>query len=123
MVGSDASPPDREPAPIVPIDSSSFMAETATGWTLVDFWAPWCGPCHQFAPAFEDLAREYDGRVRFGKLDVDQAPDVAGLLQIRGVPTLILFDPSGNEAARLVGVPGRSDLVNLLDNLGGLPQV
>ena len=107
-----SSAAEAPPSAVLRIDGESFMADTAVGWTLVDFWADWCGPCHQFAPVFEEMAHEYEGRVRFGKLDVEAAPQIASMLQIRGVPTLILFDPDGNEASRLVGaVAGAASLV------------
>lgn len=106
-------------SPIVHIDSRTFFDETAHGFTLVDFWAPWCAPCIQFAPAFETLAKEYEGRIRFGKVNVDHSPDIAAMLQIRSIPTLVVFDPDGNEAARFAGIPPRPDLTRILDEVGG----
>lgn len=104
-------------SPIVEIDSGSFLAETANGYTVVDCWAAWCGPCLQFAPAFEELAHEYEGRIRFAKLNVDENPDVAALLQIRSIPTIVVFDPQGNEATRFTGIPHRREFVRVLDEL------
>lgn len=108
---------EHDPSPVVHIGSRTFLDETAGGYTLVDFWAPWCGPCVQFAPAFDALAREYEGRVRFGKLNVDENPDIAALLQIRSIPTLVVFDVEGNEITRFTGIPPRRDLTNVLDEV------
>ena len=69
---------------------------------VVDFWAPWCGPCRMMAPVFEELAEEYDGQVTFVKMNVDENPATPGKLGIRGIPTLIIYW-DGEEADRMVG--------------------
>ncbi len=98
---------------VLTITDDTFMAETASGYTVVNFWAPWCGPCRQFASVYEELAAELGDRLRFGAVNVDENRATAGLLQIRGVPTLVLFDPDGNEHGRFNGVPPRNAFLDL----------
>jgi thioredoxin 1 len=69
---------------------------------LVDFWAEWCGPCKQLAPRIEELAEEYDGSVKFVKVDVDENQELAGQFGIRSIPTLLLFD-EGEKVEQIVG--------------------
>ncbi|HVS04291.1 MAG TPA: thioredoxin [Thermoanaerobaculia bacterium] len=69
---------------------------------LVDFWAPWCGPCRMVAPILEELASEYGGRLTVAKVNTDEHQRIAGQLGIRGIPTLILFS-GGREVQRIVG--------------------
>ena len=107
--------PPPDPVHLLEITDATFMAETATGHTIVDFWAPWCGPCTSFHPIYQRLADEHgDGPVRFARLNVDEAPQSAHLVGIQSIPTVVLFDPTGNEVERLVGVPRKHDVERLV---------
>ncbi len=81
---------------------------------LVDFWAPWCGPCRMVAPIVEELADEYDGKVKFVKLNTDDNPQVAGKYGIRSIPTLLVFK-GGEPVSQIVGFRPKSDLAKRLD--------
>lgn len=80
---------------------------------LVDFWAVWCGPCKMLAPIVEEIAREYEGKVKVGKVNVDDEPALAGRFGISSIPTLILFK-NGQQAAVSVGVRPKEELVQML---------
>ena len=81
---------------------------------LVDFWAPWCGPCRSVAPIVEDLATQYAGKLKVAKVNVDESTDVAMKYQITSIPTFILFK-NGQVADRALGALPRSEFVKLID--------
>ena len=83
---------------------------------LVDFYAEWCGPCQMLAPTIEELAKEYDGKVKIGKLDVDESPAVAGKYGVMSIPTLIYFK-NGEVVEKSMGFKPKDSLKAALDKL------
>ncbi len=81
---------------------------------LVDYWAEWCGPCRMIAPILEEIAKEYAGRVKVAKLNIDENPGTPPKYGIRGIPTLMLFK-DGAVAATKVGALSKSQLASFLD--------
>lgn len=93
------------------VSDESFPHEvlSASGAVLVDFWATWCGPCKQIAPALDDIASEMEGSVEVAKVDIDENPETPGKYGVRGVPTLILFK-DGEPVGTLVGANPKSKI-------------
>lgn len=83
---------------------------------MVDFWAVWCGPCRMVSPIVDELAREYEGRVKVMKLNTDENPEVAGRYQIMGIPTLMFFK-DGKAVDKLVGALSKSQYKEKIENL------
>ncbi len=79
---------------------------------LVDFYADWCGPCNAMAPVIEELAKELEGKVKVGKINVDENPDIAVEYNVMSIPTLLVFK-NGKEEKRLVGLRNKEELINL----------
>lgn len=97
--------------PTVAVTDSTFDAEVRQSDipVVVDFWAEWCGPCKQIGPALEELAAEYDGRVKIAKVNVDENPDTAASMGIRGIPALFMFK-DGQVVSNKVGAAPKSAL-------------
>ena len=86
---------------------------------LVDFWAPWCGPCRMLSPLVEELAKEYAGKVRIGKINTDEHPNAATRYKISAIPTLLFFK-GGKVVNQLVGVHSKADIKKTLDAMVGV---
>mgnify|MGYP001172174774 FL=1 len=84
--------------------------------SLVDFWAEWCAPCKSIAPAVEELAKEYQSKVKIGKLNVDENPKTATQYGIRGIPTLLLFK-EGKVVQQVVGIKSKTEIQKALDSI------
>jgi len=98
------------------VNDSNFKSEVTDSAipVLVDFWAPWCGPCRMIAPILEELSHEYDGKVKVVKINVDDSPNTAGEYGVRSIPTLILFK-DGKVFDQTVGAQSKENLKQLVD--------
>lgn len=110
------------------IDHRTFLEGTRGRFTAVDFWAAWCAPCRAFAPVFEDVANRNRDRLTLAKCNIDENREVAALLGIQSIPTVVLFGPGGSEIDRIPGFLSRRQLERLLAaaldqaRLGGGPR-
>lgn len=100
---------------LVHLSDENFQSEIASGVTLVDFHATWCGPCRMITPIVEQLAGMLQGKAKIAKVDIDQSQETTSALQITSVPTLILFK-DGKEVKRVVGVKDLDYLLNLVQS-------
>ena len=105
---------DQMVQPITLADDGFDLAVERYDLMVVDFWAPWCGPCMMMAPVLEELAEEYAGRVTFGKLNTDENPTTTERFGVMGIPTLVILQ-GGNEVERVVGAVPKQEIRNVLD--------
>ncbi|MCU7941770.1 MAG: thioredoxin TrxA [Candidatus Thiodiazotropha endolucinida] len=102
---------------IVHVTDDSFESEVLQSAqpVLIDYWAEWCGPCKMIAPVLDDIADEYDGKLKVVKLNIDENPNTPPRYGIRGIPTLMLFKDGEVEATK-VGAVSKSQLVAFIDS-------
>ena len=103
---------------IVTLTQDNFAAEVlqSTSPVLVDFWAEWCGPCKMIAPVLDELATEYTGKVKIGKVNIDQFQGIAAEYGVRAIPTLLLFS-KGQVTEQMVGLRSKRDLKASFDRV------
>jgi thioredoxin len=102
---------------IINVTDANFEEEVlkAEGPVLVDYWAAWCGPCKMIAPILEEVSKEYDGKLKIAKLNIDENPETPRKYGVRGIPTLTVFK-NGNVEATKVGALSKSQLTAFLDS-------
>ena len=123
MTGCDKKPAadavpataDKAQSAVLELDDTTFAAQTAQGVVLVDFWAPWCGPCKMIAPILDEVAQEYTGKVVVAKLNIDENPAQPPKFGVRGIPTLMLLK-GGQVVATRVGALSKSQLTDFLNS-------
>jgi len=100
---------------VINLNDADFDTTIAEGTTIVDCWAPWCGPCRMQGPILQDVAKSMSGRVKVAKLNVDEAMGIASRFGIQAIPTLILFK-DGKEVQRFIGVQPKETLIDAISS-------
>ena len=98
----------------IELSGDNFDSTVASGVTLVDFWAEWCGPCRMITPILEELASEYSGKLTVAKINVDDEPELAQRFNVRSIPTIVIMK-DGEVAEQIVGTRSKQDLLNAVD--------
>jgi thioredoxin 1 len=104
------APPPADHPNVKNLTQNNFKQLAGGGLVLVDFWAPWCGPCKLIAPVLNEIAEEQQGKLRIGKVNVDNQQALAAKFKVRNIPTLVLFK-NGKEVKRFVGVKPKKALM------------
>ena len=109
--------PEAQMSEII-VNEQNFESEVLNSGipVIVDFWAPWCGPCKMIAPVVEELAGEYAGRVKVGKLNTDENMGIAGRYQITSIPTIIFFKDK-KAVQKIIGFKSKAEIKKIIDGL------
>lgn len=99
---------------VTELNTDTFDAQINNGVTLVDFWAPWCGPCKALGPTIDELSADYQGKATVAKVNVDDSPEVAAKFGIQSIPTVIVFK-DGQAVQQIVGMRQKADYAQIID--------
>lgn len=106
--------PKKDKSPVVTLSSSNYASETSKGLVLVDFWAAWCGPCRKMAPMLDEISQEYKGKVKIGKLNVDNFKQFSIDNGIQALPTIVVYK-DGKEVDRIMGLVPKDKLLGVIE--------
>jgi len=102
----------------IDLTKDNFEETTKEGVSLVDFWAPWCGPCRMIAPIIEELAEDFDGKAKICKVNTDEEQDISNEQGIRSIPTIMLFK-DGEKMEMFIGAQSKAKLADAINKLLG----